>query len=151
MSPNNVMIGVFVGVITISMFTPLLSLYGFNQTTSLILLYSLPFVGAASIFVADALQPGSSTVPSRSGEKEKENPGSHGHLSGILGKTITLHTRMGGSYRGSVRGVDNEMLILGNAVRLDVPNGNKLDHLFIDKDDIKRIESPSGRIIGEFS
>lgn len=150
MNTNDVMLGMFVGVIAISLFTPILSLYGFNQHTSIILLYSLPFVGAASIVVADVLGNRQESSSTGSSHSEKYGKTRESQIGRLLGKSVVVHTKIGGSYKGWIRGVDNELLILGDAVRLDVPDGNRIDHIFIEKNDIKRIESSAvSKIIEE--
>ena len=48
---------------------------------------------------------------------------------------------MGSVHKGMVRSCNENLLALDYVTRLDVPNSDVMDHLFIDKNDIKRIEA----------
>jgi hypothetical protein len=139
MNVNNALLGAFVGVLGVALFTPLLSVYGFNHTTSMILLYALPFVGALSVIVNE-------TVYFETSENRKKIPETReisendGNWNGLIGKTVVLHTNLGGVYKGTIGGWKGNLLAMEKTIRLDLPDANLLDHLFVDKTDIKRVE-----------
>lgn len=138
MNINNVLLGAFVGVLAVAMFTPLITFYGFNSMTSMILLYTLPLVGAASVFITEELSP-----EKRGKEKGMLSVKRLTGADGLSVKTAVIHTNMGGVYKGIVSGEEGGMIVLEKASRLDIPESSMLDRLFIDRNDVKRMEMSS--------
>lgn len=135
MNINNLLLGAFVGVLAVAMFTPLITFYGFNSMTSMVLLYTLPLVGAASVAITEGISSGKS-----GNEKGEKRLSKHDDLGG---KIAVIHTNMGGVYKGIVAGEEGEMIVLEKASRLDIPESSVLDRFFIDRNDVKRMELSS--------
>lgn len=137
MNIDNIIIGTFVGIMIIGLFMPILVVVGFNKLTSLLLLYALPLTGAVAGFV---LSIGSQKKDLKI-EKRDE------YLSDLIGRWVIIHTKMGSTHKGKIRSYDKNLIALDNAIRLDIPNSETMDHLFIDKNDVKRIETVNEKIV----
>ena len=138
---NNILVGAFIGILVLSIFIPVLIVIGFNQTTSLILLYAMPITGAVAGFAIEHRLIIGEKQPNFNAEKLVDKPTKNQeHFSNLIGKWVIIHTKMGSAHKGMVKGYDENLLALNYAVRIDISNSDVLDHLFIEKDDIKRIE-----------
>ena len=139
MNSNSILLGAFVGVLAVAMFTPMITFFGFNSLTSMILLYTLPIVGAASVAVSESIKQSGDQGKHEIIARPQEN------FAGIMGKGVVVHTHMGGVYKGTVSGYDGSIIMMEKASRLDLPDSTLLDNVFIEKTDVKRIEMPANQ------
>jgi|GEM_PF-5894554 len=136
---DKILIGTVVGISFIALVIPTLMIVGFNQMTSLILIYMLPLTGAVTGFVIEYQHSKIKTI--KKTEYEKQTKTKQDGFANLIGKWVVIHTKMGSVHKGMVRSCNENLLALDYVTRLDVPNSDVMDHLFIDKNDIKRIEA----------
>ncbi len=137
MNSNHILLGMFIGVMAISLFTPILSVYGFNQATSMVLLYMLPLVGAATAMTIDSLfADKKENQPVLAEVQEHETLY---EMPDIVGKSVHVDASSG-SYRGHVKFFDEKIIALENAERLDQKEPSALDNVFIERKDVRKIE-----------
>ncbi len=131
------MIGIVSGIFVISLINPLVSTFGFNKFTYIFLLYMMPLTGVVTVTMLRIFQRRGTAKETRS-ERTEEN---------LEGKWVIVHTKLGSVHKGRVRRIDNNMIVLDYAVRLDIPDNTVLDHLFLSKEEVKQIEVSNN---GEF-
>ena len=135
---EEVLIGIVSGIFVISLVNPLVSTFGFNKFTYIFLLYLMPLTGVVTVTMLRIFQRKQETTKGMESERVEEN---------LEGKWVVIHTKLGSVHKGRVRRIDNNMIVLDYAVRLDVPDNTVLDHLFLSKEEIKQIEVSNN---GEF-
>ena len=137
MNSNHILLGMFIGVMAISLFTPILSVYGFNQATSMVLLYMLPLVGAATAITIDSLFADRKENQPALAEAQKHEISYE--MPDIVGKSVRVDASSG-SYKGSVKSFDEKMIVLENAERMDQKEPSALDNVFMERKDVRKIE-----------
>lgn len=126
------MIGGIAGLLVVSLINPIVNLFGFNKFTYLMLLYSLPLTGMFSIAFSELF--------SKRMSSKKEGELKASKTPDITGKTVVVHTNLGSVHKGKVRFLNEDTLALDNVTRLDAPSDITLDHLFLSKNEIRKIE-----------
>ncbi|MCD6381574.1 MAG: hypothetical protein J7L43_01175 [Candidatus Aenigmarchaeota archaeon] len=133
MELDKILVGAISGIFIISLLNPVVSTFGFNKITYMILLYSIPITGMLSVMAVDLF---SKRKVGQKVEKDVTRPN-------LSGKYVIVRTRFGAVHKGRVRAVNEHMLLLDDVMQIDTPESTKLDHLFISKDEIKSIEVSS--------
>lgn len=134
MKANNILFGLLIGVMAISLFTPVLAIYGFNQSTSMILLYMLPLVGATTAVALDSFP---ESTESKYEIKENSEVREGDKMNLLIGKNVCIEASSG-KYIGIMGSCDEKVISLDNALREG--NDNILDHVFIERSDIIKTE-----------
>lgn len=154
MKLKNVVTGAFVGTIMMNVLMPFIITKG-ATTKEVMLLYTLPLVGALSSFVIEIEK--EENLKRRINSETKENinnirESSIGefNISSFLGKNIKIRTYGGALISGILKGVEENLLILSSAKRLDIPESVSSAIIFIDKKDIREIELSSETMIENF-
>jgi len=147
MNLERILLGAIGGILIVSFLNPIITTFGFNRITYLMLLYSLPLTGMFSIIFVDVFSKRFVEESKREKIRELSKTGGN-EIENLVGKWVIVHTKLGSIHKGRVRSYEGDMLILDYAARLDVPEGVVLDHLFLSKDEIKRIEVANN---GEFT
>lgn len=128
---ENILIGLLSGVFVLMILMPIINVFGLNKITYLILLYSLPITGVVAITVDEKF----SIILTRGVEDGKKDKNE------FVGKRVLIYTSSGCTYRGKLVSTTGDILRLDNARRIDIPNSLELDHLFISKNDVRKIET----------
>lgn len=147
MNMKNVITGAFVGTMVMNLLMPIVFTKGLNTNESLIL-YSLPLVGALSSLVLEIEKNDNNfirnSIQNRKINREinvnLDNEHIKGNIISILGKNIKIRTYSGALIEGILKGVEDSLLVLSSAKRLDIPESIANTILFIDKRDIREIE-----------
>ncbi|MBU5678960.1 MAG: hypothetical protein QXJ96_00570 [Candidatus Aenigmatarchaeota archaeon] len=154
MKLKNVVTGAFVGTIMMNVLMPFIITKG-ATTKEVMLLYTLPLVGALSSFVIEIEK--EENLKRRINSEAKENinnirESSIGefNISSFLGKNIKIRTYGGALISGILKGVEENLLILSSTKRLDIPESVSSAIIFIDKKDIREIELSSETMIENF-
>lgn len=154
MKLKNVVTGAFVGTIMMNILMPFIITKG-ATTKEVMLLYTLPLVGALSSFVIEIEK--EENLKRRINSEAKENINSiressarEFNISSFLGKNIKIRTYGGALISGILKGVEENLLILSSAKRLDIPESVSSAIIFIDKKDIREIELSSETMIENF-
>lgn len=134
---HNLVLGLFVGIVILSLVTPLLLLYGFTKEVCVLLLYLIPLTGGIAALAA-ANVGAVENKPRRGFATPQVSEGEN--FKGIEGSFVTLSTRNGAVYKGTVNYCDREMIALRNAMRIDVPEPQRVDKLFVNRNEIREIK-----------
>jgi len=133
---HSLVLGLFVGIVILSLVTPLLLLYGFTREVCILLLYLIPFTGGiAALAVANV---GAAENKPRGFVTPRVSEGES--FGDIEGSSVTLSTRNGAVYKGIVNYCDREMIALRNAMRIDVPEPQRVNKLFVNRNEIREIK-----------
>ncbi|MEM7816488.1 MAG: hypothetical protein QXZ20_01095 [Candidatus Aenigmatarchaeota archaeon] len=157
MKLKNIVTGAFVGTIMMNILMPFIITKG-ATSKEIILLYTLPLVGALSSFVIE-IEKGEMKenikriVNSEAKEninKIRESSIRDFNISSLFGKNIKIRTYGGALISGILKGIEENLLILSSAKRLDIPENISSTMIFIDKKDIREIELSNETIIENF-
>lgn len=154
MNLKNIITGAFIGTIVMNILMPFIIT---KDATSreIMLLYILPLVGALSNFAIEIEKREFGENFNRIGGKESKKEDINIinrpnvkdlNISTLFGKNIKIRTYSGALINGILKGVEDNLLIIFSAKRLDTPESISSDIVFIDKNDIREIELSSENV-----
>ncbi|MEM5861144.1 MAG: hypothetical protein QW758_01210 [Candidatus Aenigmatarchaeota archaeon] len=139
---KNLVVGAFVGTIMMNILMPFIITKG-TTNKELILLYTLPLVGTlTSLILEIENEERKNNLKKITNSEIKESKAIEKDLnvSSFLGKEIKIRTYSGAFISGILKGIEDNLLILSSAKRLDVPESIVSSIIFIDRKDIREIE-----------
>jgi small nuclear ribonucleoprotein (snRNP)-like protein len=138
---QNVIFGLFIGIIIVSLVSPLIYLYGFTKEIFTILLYIIPLTGGITGFFIDKFSFVNIGPNEPRNKVEMDNV-----FNKINGSNTIITTKDGAVYKGIVNHCNSEMIILRNVSRIDLPEHQSIDKIFINKNEIKEIKTEKNQI-----
>lgn len=138
MNLKNIVTGAFVGTIVMNILMPFIITKG-ATSREIMLLYLLPLVGALTSLVLEIEKREADNLKGKIiiGEKAANN---EFKISALLGKGIKIRTYSGAFISGILKDIEDNLLVISSAKRLDTPESISSSILFIDKKDIREIE-----------
>jgi len=124
---KRIIYGAFVGVLFISFLFPLISFLGLNKITFLIVFYSFPLVGVITTLLLE-------------NENKELKINNIKDIQSIIKKNVILRTNQNASFQGIIKDIDEKIIILERARRLDLPDAPIAYMVFIDRNEIKSME-----------
>ena len=141
MNTRSVVTGIFVGVMVMNFLMPTV-LSRSSEYNIFLLLYALPITGALTSVAIEIEKRNERENENKKDIKEtallEENRSDA--MKRLIGKYVTITTYGGALISGMLQGVEDNLILLTSAKRLDTPESITASILFIDKKDVREMK-----------